>query len=204
MAKKPLSSDEVTRTRSTGSTSSPAISGGPGTRKPRNCFRNSPRAAGRICITTPSPFCTRCPSTNCASGCRTRTSPAMCARCCRISTATWPTRRPGARKHAPALLKNPVAYFSAEFGFHETLPIAAGGLGILAGDHAKSASDLGLGFVRHQPVLPRRLFPAGHQCQQLADGILLAAESEESADRTGAGRAAANRWYARCASRCPT
>jgi len=49
-------------------------------------------------------------------------------------------------KHAPALLKNPVAYFSAEFGFHETLPIAAGGLGILAGDHTKSASDLGLGF----------------------------------------------------------
>ena len=51
------------------------------------------------------------------------------------------------RQHAPALLENPVAYFSAEFGFHETLPIAAGGLGILAGDHAKSASDLGLGFV---------------------------------------------------------
>ena len=49
--------------------------------------------------------------------------------------------------NAPALLANPVAYFTAEFGFHETLPIAAGGLGILAGDHAKSASDLGLGFV---------------------------------------------------------
>jgi len=51
------------------------------------------------------------------------------------------------REHAPHLLQNPVAYFSAEFGFHETLPISAGGLGILAGDHAKSASDLGLGFV---------------------------------------------------------
>jgi starch phosphorylase len=50
-------------------------------------------------------------------------------------------------QHAPSLRANPVAYFSAEFGFHETLPIAAGGLGILAGDHAKSASDLGLGFV---------------------------------------------------------
>ena len=50
-------------------------------------------------------------------------------------------------QHAPELLKNPVAYFSAEFGFHETLPIAAGGLGILAGDHAKAASDLGLGFA---------------------------------------------------------
>lgn len=50
-------------------------------------------------------------------------------------------------QNAPALKQNPVAYFSAEFGFHETLPIAAGGLGILAGDHAKSASDLDLGFV---------------------------------------------------------
>lgn len=50
-------------------------------------------------------------------------------------------------KHVPQLQKNPVAYFTAEFGFHETLPIAAGGLGVLAGDHAKSASDLGIGFV---------------------------------------------------------
>lgn len=50
-------------------------------------------------------------------------------------------------QNAPALEANPVAYFSAEFGFHETLPIAAGGLGMLAGDHAKSASDLGIGFV---------------------------------------------------------
>ena len=51
------------------------------------------------------------------------------------------------RQNAPQLLEKPVAYFSAEFGFHETLPIAAGGLGVLAGDHAKSASDLGLGFA---------------------------------------------------------
>jgi glycogen phosphorylase len=56
-------------------------------------------------------------------------------------TDTW------GRGNAGALRENPVAYFSAEFGFHETLPIAAGGLGILAGDHAKSASDLDLGFV---------------------------------------------------------
>lgn len=52
-----------------------------------------------------------------------------------------------ANKHAPQFKTNPVAYFSAEFGFHETLPIAAGGLGVLAGDHMKSASDLGLGLV---------------------------------------------------------
>jgi starch phosphorylase len=51
-----------------------------------------------------------------------------------------------AHQHAAQLRRKPVAYFSAEFGFHETLPIAAGGLGMLAGDHTKSASDLGIGF----------------------------------------------------------
>ncbi len=40
-----------------------------------------------------------------------------------------------------------VAYFSAEFGMHQSLPIYSGGLGILAGDHVRSASDLGLPFV---------------------------------------------------------
>jgi starch phosphorylase len=52
-----------------------------------------------------------------------------------------------AARHAPELHERPVAYFTAEYGFHETLPIAAGGLGILAGDHARAASDLGLGLV---------------------------------------------------------
>ena len=50
-------------------------------------------------------------------------------------------------KNAPLLKKNPVAYFSAEFGLHESLRIYSGGLGILSGDHAKSASDLGLPFI---------------------------------------------------------
>jgi starch phosphorylase len=40
-----------------------------------------------------------------------------------------------------------VAYFSAEYGFHESFPIYSGGLGILAGDHCKTASDLNLRFV---------------------------------------------------------
>lgn len=40
-----------------------------------------------------------------------------------------------------------IAYFSAEYGLDETLPIYSGGLGILSGDHLKSASDLGLPFV---------------------------------------------------------
>ncbi len=49
--------------------------------------------------------------------------------------------------HAGPLRANPVAYFSAEFGLHESLPIYSGGLGILAGDHLKAASDLGIPMV---------------------------------------------------------
>lgn len=40
-----------------------------------------------------------------------------------------------------------VAYFCAEYGFHESFPMYSGGLGILAGDHCKTASDIGLNFV---------------------------------------------------------
>jgi starch phosphorylase len=47
----------------------------------------------------------------------------------------------------PDLGNQLIAYFSMEFGLHETLPIYAGGLGVLSGDHAKEASDLGLPFV---------------------------------------------------------
>ena len=47
----------------------------------------------------------------------------------------------------PHLRNRPIAYLSMEFGLHETLPIYAGGLGILSGDHVKEASDLGLPFV---------------------------------------------------------
>ncbi|WP_245628613.1 alpha-glucan family phosphorylase [Salidesulfovibrio brasiliensis] len=43
--------------------------------------------------------------------------------------------------------KNPVSYFSMEFGLHEAIPIYSGGLGLLSGDHIKSASDLNLPFV---------------------------------------------------------
>jgi glycogen phosphorylase len=50
------------------------------------------------------------------------------------------------RKESP-LQEGPVAYFSAEFGFHESVPNYSGGLGILSGDHCKSASDLDLPFV---------------------------------------------------------
>ena len=51
------------------------------------------------------------------------------------ATRTW------ASVNAGPLRVRPVAYFSAEFGIHESLPIYSGGLGVLAGDHLKSASD---------------------------------------------------------------
>ena len=50
------------------------------------------------------------------------------------------------QQHYPSY-EGKFAYFSAEFGFHESLPIYSGGLGILAGDHCKSASDLGVPLV---------------------------------------------------------
>jgi len=57
------------------------------------------------------------------------------------------SRRTWGARHAGVLWARPVAYFSAEFGLHESLPIYSGGLGILAGDHVKSASDLGIPLV---------------------------------------------------------
>ena len=75
---------------------------------------------------------------------------------------TW-----GAR-HAGVLRPRPVAYFSAEFGLHESIPIYSGGLGILAGDHIKSASDLdiplvGIGLFYSQGYFRQRLDAEGWQ-----------------------------------------
>src|SRR5437899_2808288 len=57
--------------------------------------------------------------------------------------------RPSPKLNVPARVtrENPVAYFCAEFGVHNSLPLYSGGLGILAGDHLKSASDLNLPLV---------------------------------------------------------
>jgi starch phosphorylase len=70
--------------------------------------------------------------------------------------------------HAPYNATLPVAYFSAEFGVHQTLPVYSGGLGILAGDIAKEASDLGLpligcGFMYPQGYFRQRIAADGRQ-----------------------------------------
>jgi starch phosphorylase len=61
-----------------------------------------------------------------------------------------------------------IAYFSAEFALHQSLPIYAGGLGVLAGDHCKEASDLGVplvgvGFMYPQGYFRQRVSPEGWQ-----------------------------------------
>ncbi|QDU64781.1 Maltodextrin phosphorylase [Planctomycetes bacterium Pan216] len=58
-----------------------------------------------------------------------------------MSASTWFKEEHGDRTDMK------VAYFSAEFGLHESLPIYSGGLGVLAGDHLKAASDLGIPLV---------------------------------------------------------
>jgi len=74
-------------------------------------------------------------------------------------------------ENAGVLRPRPVAYFSAEFGLHESLPIYSGGLGVLAGDHVKSASDLdiplvGVGLFYGQGYFLQRLDMEGWQREE--------------------------------------
>lgn len=61
-------------------------------------------------------------------------------------------------KQYPELTGKTIAYFSFEFGLHNSLPIYSGGLGILSGDHTKEASDLGLPFVGVGYMYPQGYF----------------------------------------------
>ena len=84
------------------------------------------------------------------------------------STRTWGARNAG------VLWARPVAYFSAEFGLHESVPIYSGGLGILAGDHIKAASDLGIplvgvGLYYDQGYFTQRLDLNGYQQEDYRD-----------------------------------
>ena len=84
------------------------------------------------------------------------------------SSVTWGTT------HAGVLGAKPVAYFSAEFGIHESVPIYSGGLGVLSGDHIKSASGLGIplvavGLVYDQGYFKQRLDENGYQLEEYID-----------------------------------
>ena len=67
---------------------------------------------------------------------------------------TWMARR------FPELQHTTIAYFSAEFAIHQSLPIYAGGLGALAGDHCKEASDLGVAAGRRRVHVSAGVFPS--------------------------------------------
>jgi starch phosphorylase len=81
---------------------------------------------------------------------------------------TWSTT------HAAVLGSKPVAYFSAEFGLHESVPIYSGGLGVLSGDHIKSASGLGIplvaiGLFYDQGYFKQHLDIDGYQHEEYLD-----------------------------------
>ncbi|MCD6576664.1 MAG: alpha-glucan family phosphorylase [Anaerolineaceae bacterium] len=70
--------------------------------------------------------------------------------------------------HYPELINSQMAYFSFEFGLHESMPFYAGGLGILSGDHLKEASDLGMplvgvGFIYKQGYFVQNITEDGWQ-----------------------------------------
>src|SRR5262249_56601690 len=72
------------------------------------------------------------------------------------------------RPPAPASDEPLVAYFCAEYGFHESVPIYSGGLGVLAGDYCKAASDeranfVGVGLLYEQGYFTQTVDPEGVQ-----------------------------------------
>ena len=78
------------------------------------------------------------------------------------------TKQSWTQKAHPEFDHKPVAYFSMEFGLHETLPIYSGGLGVLSGDHLKESSDLGLpliavGFMYGQGYFTQHISEDGWQ-----------------------------------------
>ena len=72
------------------------------------------------------------------------------------------------RKNFPENKSNEIAYFSAEYGLDEILPIYSGGLGILSGDHLKSASDLGIPLIAIG-----LLYKNGYFYQKIKQAVLL-------------------------------
>src|SRR5271155_2151079 len=97
---------------------------------------------------------------------------------------TWGTR------HAGVLRPLPVAYFSAEFGIHESLPVYSGGLGVLAGDHIKSASDLaiplvGVGLFYGQGYFRQRLDKNGWQQEEYLETDVTQLPLETAIGRNG-------------------
>lgn len=94
------------------------------------------------------------------------------------------------RRNVRTLRARPVAYFSAEFGIHESLPIYSGGLGVLSGDHLKSASDLdvplvGVGLLYAQGYFNQSLDSNGWQKEHYFDADTEILPLDRATDREG-------------------
>ncbi len=97
--------------------------------------------------------------------------------CYRLLKEYLADKRTWGANNAGVLGARPVAYFSAEFGIHESMPIYSGGLGVLSGDHVKSASDLGV------PMVGVGLLYGQGYFRQLLDGNGTQTESYVDTDR---------------------
>jgi starch phosphorylase len=109
---------------------------------------------------------------------------------CATLRAYLASRRHWASRNAPVLAQRTVAYFSAEFGLHESLPIYSGGLGILAGDHLKSSSDLGLpiwgvSLLYRQGYFSQRIDADGRQQEEYSELDLARVPLEPVLDSRG-------------------
>ncbi len=94
------------------------------------------------------------------------------------------------RHHVRSLRIRPVAYFSAEFGLHESLPIYSGGLGVLSGDHIKAASDLdvpliGVGLLYAKGYFSQSLDSNGWQQEHYLDADVQRLPLEAAEDKNG-------------------
>ena len=93
------------------------------------------------------------------------------------------------RRYADAL-QGPIAYFCAEYGFHESMGIYSGGLGVLAGDHMKSASDMampaiGVGLLYRKGYFRQTIDADGHQEHEYPDYDLTRLPIERVQDASG-------------------
>jgi starch phosphorylase len=94
------------------------------------------------------------------------------------------------RRNVRSLRLRPVAYFSAEFGLHESLPIYSGGLGVLSGDHLKAASDLdipliGVGLLYAKGYFSQSLDSHGWQQERYFDADVKRLPLEAALDTEG-------------------
>ena len=145
------------RRASKASAGSPTTCTGPGTRRRATCGASSTGRRGRAIAT------------------RSRSSAARpSGRACSTTRSSWPSTTTRSRRFDQYMadgsdhwfprryggaLDGPIAYFCAEYGFHESLGIYSGGLGVLAGDHMKTASDMALPRDRRRAALSQGLLP---------------------------------------------